>query len=768
MLNKIKLYSNYNKKVGEILLIRKSIINSRNFVPKYFGNNREFQVFLKAVDLAFSVIKSDTDNFVANLLDPLKCKARLLPLLSNYVGWDYKPNERVLTNRWITKLYPILVRNRGNEIGITLAIAMSICLLGDPEKMIYEKSFSMEYDYATDKYGRKIKVLKIYMYNDEYYSILHDLIETVRPAGIKVEYISSQSISSSETIALTDEYNIAKYDYITGKLLSINDINIYVQNSWPLLIDIQAIKHYKWNDLKNFVWGPVSDEKRKELLNDDVQVMSDNTWGYYNDTGIEQYISMPGLAPYDVPNNDRNNMPTLWDNYGIYLIDGKFYDRYNNYLGRYVDDITGNILYDNVSNSDEDNWRGEFIKETRIYKKDKQTGEIVYTGMYFDVSEPAKILNTYYKLLDDNVFSGFFLSKDDLHIYNSENMTSNFKLQEEIMTINDISTLVWKVYSSNGSIKYNWHVDMISRKFIMDDDGQEISTYNIKSPFSESTYIGKKAYLANVNNEENQSYLVVSSYYVNPYGDIVDQAGNIILSKKDRYKISDSTMIGFSEIHDESKELSTYDGTNILAREWSFMNDDQMEDIHGRESSNVNDNYEYDRVTDSRIKITYDLFKIGNPVREYTGSELIRFLSNDDLKQIKNVDGLFKIPLFVTNFDSENARDEFTNDDAILQININTSENLSLGDIFNNISIKFENKIPNNELNPKWNIILEWTANKNNNALFNLNDLENPIKFLKCGIIEPRTLHWTMKPIYITPKVYDGTVKVYTDNQNIK
>ena len=189
-------------------MIKKSILNSRKYVPEYFGNNREFQVFLRAVDLAFSVIKSDTDNFVANLLDPLRCKARLLPLLSNYVGWDYKPNERVLTNRWITKLYPVLVRNRGNEIGITLAVAMSICLLGDPEKMIYEKSFSMEYDYTTDKYGRKIKVLKIYMYNEEYYSILHDLIEAVRPAGIKVEYISSQSISSSETIALTDDITL--------------------------------------------------------------------------------------------------------------------------------------------------------------------------------------------------------------------------------------------------------------------------------------------------------------------------------------------------------------------------------------------------------------------------------------------------------------------------------------------------------------------------------------------------------------------------------
>ena len=192
-------------------MAKKSLIESRNFVPEYFGNNREFQVFLRAVNIALSVIKSNTDNFISNLLNPLRCKARLLPLLSNYVGWEYNPRERVITNRWITKLYPLLVRNRGNEIGLTLAIAMSICLLGDPEDISYEKSFSMELDESYDKYGRKIKKLKIYMYIQSYLPVLKDLIETVRPAGMIVEFIPAQTISSAETVSLTDEYSIMKY-----------------------------------------------------------------------------------------------------------------------------------------------------------------------------------------------------------------------------------------------------------------------------------------------------------------------------------------------------------------------------------------------------------------------------------------------------------------------------------------------------------------------------------------------------------------------------
>ena len=45
-------------------------------------------------------------------------------------------------------------------------------------------------------------------------------------------------------------------------------------------------------------------------------------------------------------------------------------------------------------------------------------------------------------------------------------------------------------------------------------------------------------------------------------------------------------MIGFSEIHDASKQLSTYDGTAILEREWSYMKDTHMVDKHGREMTN--------------------------------------------------------------------------------------------------------------------------------------------------------------------------------------
>jgi hypothetical protein len=210
-------------------LSKNSILDLRKFVPEYYGNNREFQVFLRLANVILSDIKADTDNFIPNLLDPLKCKTRLLPLLCNYVGYDYNPRERVITNRWIAKVYPLLVRNRGSELGITLAISLAICIMTDNiETFNLEKHFSMEFGHKYNKYGKKIRVLKIYSYYNDFIPILQELLEIVRPAGLCIEFIPSINISSSETVVLTDEHLIAKYDYVTGKLLSINNTNIYI------------------------------------------------------------------------------------------------------------------------------------------------------------------------------------------------------------------------------------------------------------------------------------------------------------------------------------------------------------------------------------------------------------------------------------------------------------------------------------------------------------------------------------------------------------
>ena len=93
---------------------------------------------------------------------------------------------------------------------------------------------------------------------------------------------------------------------------------------------------------------------------------------------------------------------------------------------------------------------------------------------------------------------------------------------------------------------------------------------------------------------------------------------------------------------------------------------------------------------------------------------------------------------------------------------MNLPEVYSLGDVFKNMNIRYEKKLPNTELDPYYDIYIDWTPNNKNKSLFNLNDLENPIHFIQKGKINKRTLHWTGNTIYLDPKTYDGTTKVYT------
>lgn len=719
-------------------MIKKSLIDTRKMVPEHFGNNREFQVFLRLFNIALSNIKSDTDNFISNLLDPLRCKARLLPLLSNYVGWEYNPRERVITNRWITKLFPYLNRNRGSERGIILAMSLAICLMNsDFDNFTLDKQFSIELDEEIDELGNCIDVINIYTYYMDYIPILHDLIEIVRPAGVKINFIPSHSISSSETISLTDEFSIAKYDYITGKLLSINDIDIYVKNSWDLLIDEHAIKSYKWHHLEDYLW----DELKPK------------TWSLLeNDTSVTHpYGAIPGLAPYNIEN--KNITPAeMWNFPNVKLVDGRFFDNYGNDLNRYVDQSTGKILYGDGT------WNNELVKETRIFKQDPVTGVETYTGMYFDVSSPAKVMNTYYKLTDSGVFSGFYLSEDNKCIYSSDNMEIKYVLKNYVLNKNSNPVEVWKVYDYKTDKKYKWHVNLITRKFTQDNDGEElIKSFNEKEPFTETTVIGKKAYIMKViTDESGNKTLEATKYYVNKYGDIIDPAGNIILSKKDRYKVSDSSAIGFSEVHNAKDGLSTYDATNILSRDWSYIKDSHMKDKHGRDETNNFDDYTID--DDPRYKFTKDVFVLDNPTREYTGTNLIRFVSSSDLSHIKSNEEAMIVPFFVTNFDSENAS-------GSLKIKVDLPLNYSLADVFTNLKIYYEDKYPNTELKPRYDVLVEWTPNKLNKYLFNLSELENPIRFVDCGTIEKRTLHWASKDVILGHKMYDGTTKVFTNDR---
>lgn len=185
------------------------MINSDKFVPKAYSKSRDYQVFLRLFDLVFSCIKSDIDNYIG-LISPDKCTDQMLPLLATYVGYKYDYNESYKANRLIIKYYPYLIRNRGSEIGIRLAAALSVNAIGDLGDIESLALFRIEYEKKDNK-------INVYIYYPGYLRKIRDLIEVVRPAGIRVELIPAEPI---DTI---DKVNIHDYMYIDGSQYSGSD-----------------------------------------------------------------------------------------------------------------------------------------------------------------------------------------------------------------------------------------------------------------------------------------------------------------------------------------------------------------------------------------------------------------------------------------------------------------------------------------------------------------------------------------------------------------
>lgn len=193
------------------------LIESRYMVPEAYSESRDYQVFLKLIDLIINAVKLDTDAFV-NLINCDKCPDHMLPILASYVGYKYDYKESFDSNRMIIKYYPYLIRNRGNEIGIRLATALSVNAVGTLDDVELLSMFRIEYDRSTNK-------IQIYVYYPRYLSKIRDLIEVVRPAGVRLELIPSDIITTVDKIDIYDWAYTEGFDYKSSNRWKVSDEN---------------------------------------------------------------------------------------------------------------------------------------------------------------------------------------------------------------------------------------------------------------------------------------------------------------------------------------------------------------------------------------------------------------------------------------------------------------------------------------------------------------------------------------------------------------
>lgn len=166
---------------------------SKSYVPESYRDSRDFRVLLKQLSMLLTVFKSNAEDFV-NIYNPESCALPLLPCLASMTGYRYQEELSAKRNREIIKYFPYLVRNRGSETGIKLATALSIST--DPRNdQLYPLSMilvSVDYE----------KGLITVQYPGNANVINWDLIEVVRPVGMRVEFVKYEGHFSKDTLRL--------------------------------------------------------------------------------------------------------------------------------------------------------------------------------------------------------------------------------------------------------------------------------------------------------------------------------------------------------------------------------------------------------------------------------------------------------------------------------------------------------------------------------------------------------------------------------------
>lgn len=185
--------------------MNRGIIESKKYIPWVLRQSRDIQVYCKLIDLLINDIKTRIDNWVS-LIDFDSCPNNLLPLLASYVGYKYNYEESYDSNRLIIKNYPNMMRNRGNEIGISLATALGVNTLGEVDKVEALAMFRIDYD----KSSRRVDV---YIFYPTDFTELRNLIELVRPAGCGLQIIPAELIQTIDGIKIHSFETHTKYPY---------------------------------------------------------------------------------------------------------------------------------------------------------------------------------------------------------------------------------------------------------------------------------------------------------------------------------------------------------------------------------------------------------------------------------------------------------------------------------------------------------------------------------------------------------------------------
>ena len=216
----------------------------------------------------------DIDNWTT-LYDPLQCPENFLPLLADFIGYRYDTSLSVTENRVIMSEFNTMIKNKGSEIGLRLAAALSMNaqLASDPMSKEYIRAVSqlqfleLFYDYDTG-------IIRIYYPRD--LTKIRDIFKYVRPVGSFIELILTEFPEPESDIAISARATVTRrrftdnnYDDNAINKFNINLAQINRGDSTDTNNYMQIKNNYKSVTVNDYTYTIDTVNKLKELMIND-------------------------------------------------------------------------------------------------------------------------------------------------------------------------------------------------------------------------------------------------------------------------------------------------------------------------------------------------------------------------------------------------------------------------------------------------------------------------------------------------------------------
>lgn len=186
------------------------MIRLQENVPEiYVKESRDFQLFCRIYDLINNATRYSIESTI-NLLDPLKCSDKVLPLLCTKVGFFPKSEYNTLAFRNIINAFSYILKYKGSKQGIKMALNVIL-------------KAENNYDKSNIEIDSKISVIKVLTKKPiQNEALLRDVLSYVIPIGYDLEIGEyTEAPKDRTTTQLNISINAQHKGYASGNLSQV-------------------------------------------------------------------------------------------------------------------------------------------------------------------------------------------------------------------------------------------------------------------------------------------------------------------------------------------------------------------------------------------------------------------------------------------------------------------------------------------------------------------------------------------------------------------